>query len=209
MQERTPASLRFSANVSETKNSTDFFRIYADSIVVANKWGYPVPQPDTAGHPSTDLIEFISDCYSPSSTLLFTSQLSYVFQHYATHFIDTDQIDLVLPPIVNHSRAHVPYCYKMWTWYVFSNIVEPPLWTLLFFSGKVFLISPVYHAFYFTKWLSRLCSTHTHHGQICCHNTDYIHVIGHDRTVTVILAKHCIKVPDDGSLVIQNMMEQF
>ena len=42
--------------------------------------------------------------------------------------------------------------------------------------------------------LSRLCSTHTHHGQVCCHNTDYVHVNGHDRTITVILAKHCIEL---------------
>jgi hypothetical protein len=57
--------------------------------------------------------------------------------------------------------------------------------------------------------LSRQCSTHTHHGQICCHNTDYVHVNGHDRTITVISAKHCIKLPDDGSLVIRNMLEHF
>ena len=50
--------------------------------------------------------------------------------------------------------------------------------------------------------LSKLCSTHTHHGQICCHNTDYVLINGHDRTITVILAKHCIELPDDGSLVI-------
>jgi len=56
---------------------------------------------------------------------------------------------------------------------------------------------------------SRLCSTHTHQGQICCHNTDYVHVNGHDRTITVILAKHCIKLPDDGSLVIRNMLDQL
>ena len=42
--------------------------------------------------------------------------------------------------------------------------------------------------------LSRQCSTHTHHGQIFCHNTDYVHVNGHGRTFTVILAKHCIKL---------------
>jgi len=30
--------------------------------------------------------------------------------------------------------------------------------------------------------------------------TDYIHIIGRDRTITVILAKHCIKLLDDGSL---------
>jgi len=51
--------------------------------------------------------------------------------------------------------------------------------------------------------------THTHHGQICCHNTDYAHINGHDRAITVILAKHCIELPDDGSLVIRNMLEQF
>ena len=32
---------------------------------------------------------------------------------------------------------------------------------------------------------------------------------GHDRNITVILAKHCIKLPDDGSLVIRNMLEHF
>ena len=52
--------------------------------------------------------------------------------------------------------------------------------------------------------LSRECL-----GKICCHNTDYVHVNGHDRTITVILAKHCIKLADDGSLVIRNMLEQF
>jgi len=38
------------------------------------------------------------------------------------------------------------------------------------------------------------CAVHTrtHRGQICCHNTDYVHVNGLDRTITVILAKHCI-----------------
>jgi len=34
-------------------------------------------------------------------------------------------------------------------------------------------------------------------------------VNGHDRTIIVILDKHCIKLPDDGSLVIRNMSEQF
>ena len=48
--------------------------------------------------------------------------------------------------------------------------------------------------------LSTLCSTHTHYGQICCHNTDYVHINGHDRTITVISAKHCVKFPDDGPL---------
>jgi len=37
----------------------------------------------------------------------------------------------------------------------------------------------------------------------------YVHVNRHNRTITVILAKHCIKLPVDGSLVIRNMLEQF
>ena len=48
-----------------------------------------------------------------------------------------------------------------------------------------------------------------HHGYICCHNTDYVHINGRDITINVILAKHCIKLPDDGSLVIRNMLEQI
>jgi hypothetical protein len=43
-----------------------------------------------------------------------------------------------------------------------------------------------------------MCSAHKHHGQICCHNTDYVHVNGRERTVTAILAKHCIELADDG-----------
>jgi len=38
---------------------------------------------------------------------------------------------------------------------------------------------------------------------------DYVHVNGHDRTITVILPKHYMKLHDDGSLVIRNMLEQF
>jgi len=36
-----------------------------------------------------------------------------------------------------------------------------------------------------------------------------VHINGLDRTITVILTKHCTKLPDDGSLVIRNMLEQF
>ena len=39
--------------------------------------------------------------------------------------------------------------------------------------------------------------------------SDYVHANGHDRTITVILDKLCIKLPDDGSLVIRNMLEHF
>jgi len=39
--------------------------------------------------------------------------------------------------------------------------------------------------------------------------TDYVHINGRDRTITVTLAKHCIQLPDDGSLVVRNMLEQF
>jgi len=35
------------------------------------------------------------------------------------------------------------------------------------------------------------------------------HANRHDRTITLILAKCCIKFPDDGSLVIRKMLEQF
>jgi len=45
--------------------------------------------------------------------------------------------------------------------------------------------------------------------QTCCHNTDYAHVNVHDRTIIVILAKDCVKLPDDGSIVIRNMLERF
>jgi len=37
----------------------------------------------------------------------------------------------------------------------------------------------------------------------------HIHVNGHDRTILAILAKHCIRFPDDGSSVIRNMLEHF
>ena len=29
------------------------------------------------------------------------------------------------------------------------------------------------------------------------------------KTITLILAKYCIELPDDGSLVIRNMLERF
>jgi len=41
------------------------------------------------------------------------------------------------------------------------------------------------------------------------YNTDYVHINGQDRTIAVILAKHCIEIPDDGFLVIRNILEQF
>ena len=44
---------------------------------------------------------------------------------------------------------------------------------------------------------------------ICCHNTDHVHVNGHDRNIFVILAKHCKSLPDDGSSVVRNMLEHF
>jgi len=31
----------------------------------------------------------------------------------------------------------------------------------------------------------------------------------HSRTISVILGKRCIELPDDGSFVIRNMLEQF
>jgi len=53
-------------------------------------------------------------------------------------------------------------------------------------------------------------NTHTHTtGKYAAINTDYVHINGGDRTITVILAKHSIELPDDGSLLIRNMLEQF
>jgi len=41
------------------------------------------------------------------------------------------------------------------------------------------------------------------------YNYNYYKINRHDRTIIIILAKHCIKLPDHGSLVIRNMLEQF
>jgi len=51
--------------------------------------------------------------------------------------------------------------------------------------------------------------THAQRVTICCHNTDHVHVNGHDRIILVILVKHCTRLPDDGSFVIRNMLEHF
>jgi len=36
-----------------------------------------------------------------------------------------------------------------------------------------------------------------------------VHVNGHDRTILVLLAKYCKRLPDDGPSVIRNMLERF
>ena len=41
------------------------------------------------------------------------------------------------------------------------------------------------------------------------HNTDYVHVNGHDRVIFVILAKHSTRPLDYGSSVIRKMLEHF
>jgi len=41
------------------------------------------------------------------------------------------------------------------------------------------------------------------------HNTGYVYVNGHDRTISVILAKHCTRGPENGSSATRNMSEQF
>ena len=51
--------------------------------------------------------------------------------------------------------------------------------------------------------------THAHRVRLCCHNTDYVHVNRHDRTIFIILAKYCTRLPHDVSSVIRNMSEQF
>ena len=53
--------------------------------------------------------------------------------------------------------------------------------------------------------LSGLCSTLTQHGQICCLNTDYVH----DRTITVILTKLCVKFPPKYVGIILNIFKCF
>ena len=50
---------------------------------------------------------------------------------------------------------------------------------------------------------------HAQRVTICCHNTDLVHVNGHDRTILVILAKNCTVLPDDASSVIRNMLGHF
>jgi len=42
---------------------------------------------------------------------------------------------------------------------------------------------------------------------ICRHNTNNVHVNGHERTILVILAKHCTRLPVDGCSAIRNMLE--
>jgi len=50
---------------------------------------------------------------------------------------------------------------------------------------------------------------HTHPVTICCRNTDHVHVNGHERTILVILAKYCTRLPDNGSSVIQTCWSTF
>jgi len=47
------------------------------------------------------------------------------------------------------------------------------------------------------------------YSRSCCHNTDYVHVNEHDKTIIVILAKYGLKITDDGSFVIRNILEHF
>ena len=51
--------------------------------------------------------------------------------------------------------------------------------------------------------------THAQRVRIRCHNTDLVHVNGNDRIILVILAKHCTRLPDDGSSAIRNMLKHF
>jgi len=54
-----------------------------------------------------------------------------------------------------------------------------------------------------------VCLCVPHNVQYTQANTDYVHIKGLDRTITVILTKHYIELPDDGSVVIRNMLGQF
>ena len=52
---------------------------------------------------------------------------------------------------------------------------------------------------------------HTHARQvgICRHSIDNVHIDKHSGTIFVISAKHWLWLPDDGSCMNQNMLEQF
>jgi len=56
---------------------------------------------------------------------------------------------------------------------------------------------------------SSLNYTRAQRVKICCHNTDHVHVNRHDRTILIILTKHCMKLPDDGSSVIRKVVGHF
>jgi len=82
-------------------------------------------------------------------------------------------------------------CLLTWTWSV--------LWQHILTRGSLYR-----KAFLYSE-----LRTHALWVRICCHKTDHVHVNGHDRTILVILAKHCTRLPDDGSSVTRNMLEHF
>ena len=51
--------------------------------------------------------------------------------------------------------------------------------------------------------------THAHQVTICCHNTDNVCTDKYSWTRLVILAKHWLKLPDDGSCMNRNMLERL
>ena len=51
--------------------------------------------------------------------------------------------------------------------------------------------------------------THTQQVRICRHNTDNVHIDKHTGTTPVILARHWLWFPDDGSCVNRNMSERL
>ena len=69
--------------------------------------------------------------------------------------------------------------------------------------------NPVCACVYCTVYEVTVNYTNAQPVTICCHNTDYVHVNGHDRTILAILAKYSTRLPDDGSSVIGNMSEHF
>ena len=50
---------------------------------------------------------------------------------------------------------------------------------------------------------------HAQQVGICHHNTDNAHIKKHGGTIPVILARHRLWLPDDGSCVNRNMLEQL
>jgi len=51
--------------------------------------------------------------------------------------------------------------------------------------------------------------THAQQVGIRRHNTDSFHIDKHSGTIPVILARHCLWLPDDGSCVNRNMLEKL
>jgi len=82
-------------------------------------------------------------------------------------------------------------CPLTWTWSV--------LWHLLITRCVCSSLSREAQIIKYLKVLQHVSYTvnytHAQRVTICCHNTDYVHVNGHDRTITVIFSQALYKAP--------------